>query len=359
MMMQPHSAERPIRVILVDDSPVAIFVLKRMLADVPDIEVVGTAANGKEGLKLVSKLAPDVICTDLHMPVMDGLEFTRAVMHQRPTPILVISISVSEDKTSNIFNLLQAGAVDVLAKPREDLQHEDKRLASELVRKIRIASGIVMFSRHTSHVQVENGRAAIQQSREKGRVIVIGSSTGGPQALATLFPVLPSDFQLPIICVQHITHGFLPGLIDWLNRSCKLTVSEAKEGELPQPGHVYFSREDAHLVINSNGRFAYQKHDGHGVCPSVDITMRSVADHYGRHAIGVLLTGMGDDGARGMLEIVHSGGLTIAQDEASCIVFGMPKQAIEIGAAQHILSLEGIAKMLHDIATHATLYAGN
>ena len=359
MMAQRHPARSTVRVILVDDSPVAIVVLKRILASAPDIEVVGTAANGEEGLKLVSKLAPDVICTDLHMPVMDGLEFTRAVMHMRPTPILVISISVSEDKTSNIFNLLQAGAVDVLAKPTDGMRESDKRLAKELMRKIRVLSGIVMFSRHSERFKPESSRAAIQQSREGSRIIAIGSSTGGPQALATLLPTLPADFQLPIICVQHITHGFLPGMIDWLNKGSKLQIVQAMEGESPRPGHVYFSREDAHLVINGSGKFAYLDHSGHGICPSVDITMISVADYYGHYAIGVLLTGMGDDGAQGMLNISRAGGLTIAQDEASCIVFGMPRQAIEMGAAQHILSLEGIASMLHDIATHATLYAGN
>ena len=347
-----HDSRNPIRVVLVDDSPVAIYVLKKILASVSDIEVVGTAENGKQGLKLVSELNPDVICTDLHMPVMDGLEFTRKVMQLRPTPILVVSISVSEDKTSNVFNLLQAGAVDVLAKPQDGMRHDDRHLAHELVRKIRLLSGVVMFSPLKNHKRGATEPVDILEPKGGTEIIVIGSSTGGPQALATLLPALPADFRTPIVCIQHITHGFLPGLIDWLNETSRLRVTEAMAGESPQPGHVYFSREDAHLTIAESGKFSYLKHDGTGICPSVDKTMNSVADYYGRHAIGVPLTGMGDDGARGMLRIAQSGGLTIAQDEASCIVFGMPKRAIELGAAKHTLSLHGIAKMLHHMTEH-------
>lgn len=349
-VMTPFTSGQPIRVLLVDDSPVAIHVLKKILASALDIEVVGTAGDGREALKLVKQFNPDVICTDLHMPIMDGMEFTREVIKQFPKPILVISISVSEDKTSNVFNLLQAGAIDVLAKPTDGMQPDDQRLSRELVRKIRLLSGVVMFSRISAHKEKNHDHPPIPHSKSSARIVVIGSSTGGPQALAAILPELPASFRLPIVCVQHIGQGFLPGLVDWLNDHCALHIIPAMEGDAPLPGHVYFSREDAHLTINRNGKFAYRTDDGHGICPSVDITMESIADSYGSDTVGVLLTGMGDDGARGMLKISQAGGLTIAQDQASCIVFGMPRCAIELGAAQHTLSLEQIVEILHEIA---------
>lgn len=341
-----------IRVLLVDDSPVALTILKRMLSKSPEIEVVGTAGNGMEALNLIPQVKPDVICTDLHMPVMDGLEFTKEVMAKHPLPILLASVSGREGSI-NAFNVIEAGAVDVFLKPRGSFELDYERLAPELIKKIRILSGVRVFRRtrpaSASGIGWAHIEAATKISLPKStvRIIVIGASTGGPQALQTILTNLPSDFPMPIICIQHISEGFLQGLVEWLSSLCKMKVEIAKAGTVPQPGAIYFPPEETHLKLDGTGRFVLSPEppfDGHR--PSVTVTMRAIAKYYGNSAFGVLLTGMGKDGAEGLLAIKKAGGITIAQDETSSIVFGMPKQAIELDAAGYIVPLDEIGPML-------------
>ncbi len=345
-----------IRVLLVDDSPVAITVLRRMLSKSAEMEVVGAAGNGREALDLIPRVKPDVICTDLHMPVMDGLEFTREVMARHPLPILLVSISGREGSL-NAFRVIEAGAIDIFPKPRVSLDTDFERLAPELTKKIRILSGIRVFRRPAPDAPVINGvRTAAAGTRikldgSKARIIVIGASTGGPNALMTILKILPSDFPLPIICVQHINEGFLQGLLDWLSSQCRMKIEIAKAGEVPLPGTVYFPQEETHLKIDCAGRFVVSAEppiEGHR--PSVTVTMRSAADYYRDSAFGVLLTGMGRDGAEGLREIRDAGGITVAQDEASSIVFGMPKRAIEMGAAGYVTALGEIGPMILNFA---------
>lgn len=342
-----------IRVLLVDDSPLALTILKRMLSTSPDIEVVGTAENGKEALKLIPILKPAVLCTDLHMPVMDGLELTKEVMRIHPMPILVLSVSVREGST-NVFKLLEAGAVDVMSKPKGGLESEFEKAKKELVTKIRIISGVRVFRKFRkerlseileSGMRIAEFKSAIQISKPK--IIVIGASTGGPQALHEILRELPSDFPLPVICIQHISEGFLKGLVEWLNEQCRVKVRIAEHVESPLSGTVYFPQEGTHLKIDSGGRFVCSTDPPiYGHRPSITVTMRSLVQHYGKDVISVLLTGMGGDGSEGMLAVQQAGGITIAQDEKSSVVFGMPKQAIELGGAQHILPLEEISNIL-------------
>lgn len=345
-------SSKPIKVLLVDDSPVALTVLKRMLSSSPDIKVAGTAANGKEALDLIPSLLPDVICTDLHMPVMDGLEFTKEVMSRFPKPILVVSVSVREGSL-NVFKLLEAGAVDVFTKPRGGLNEESRMQASELISKIRILSGVHVFRRPTltpplSLKKMAKGERVVAEAPV--RIVVIGASTGGPQALEAILSRLPAEFPLPIICVQHISDGFLHGLVNWLATMCRMKVRIARPGEFPFPGTIYFPGEGTHLKIDIGGKFVSSTEpplDGHR--PSISVTMRSVAHYYGSAAAGVLLTGMGRDGADGMRIIAQAGGVTIVQDEASSVVYGMPKQAIELGAASCIVPLDEIADTLMSV----------
>jgi two-component system chemotaxis response regulator CheB len=331
-----RSADKPIRVLLVDDSPLVLTILGRMLAHSPEIQVVGKAHHGKEALELIPQLQPDVICTDYQMPVMDGLEFTKAVMAKYPCPILVISSIVGPDNTDNVFELLQAGAVDVFAKPAGGLGADDKA-AAQIIGKIKILAGVIVFKRTS---QAPSTPAPITSAPQSApvRVVAIGASTGGPQALHEILTQLPSNFPCPIFCVQHISEGFLQGLVDWLAAQCQITVKIARTGETPQPATVYFPEEETHLTIDSKGRLvsSHQSPLG-GHRPAVTVLFNSVAEYYGNSAMAVLLTGMGSDGAAGMQAIARAGGVTIAQDEASCVVFGMPKQAIDLGAVRHVL----------------------
>ena len=347
----------PIRVLLVDDSPIALTVLRRILQQSPEIQVVGTVQTATEALALISKQPPDVICTDFFMPNMDGLEFTTRVMAQCPRPILVISASVQDEDTHRIFQLLEAGAVDILPKPRAGIEASDQLLQRALVEKVRVLAGVRVFKRTARKKSpARKTSTALLGLTHRPKIVAIGASTGGPIALQTLLSQLPADFPLPVICVQHISLGFLQGLIDWLSASCKLPIQIAAEGDRPQPGQIYFPPERQHLVLDHRGRFAHSLAspvEGHR--PSVTATFTAVAQFYGRKSVGILLTGMGRDGADGMQEIAAAGGLTIAQDEATSVVFGMPKEAIALGAVQQVLPISKIAPALLD-ALRTTLY---
>jgi len=350
-----------IRVLLIDDSPLVLHILQRMLSRFPEIQVVGTAANGREALDLLPALNPDVICVDLHMPVMNGLEFTREAMENYPRPILVVSVSV-EPGSPNVFRVLEAGAVDILPKPRDILGANLDKLANELASKIRILSGVRVFRRHNNvHAAKPAPKlTAIPRPQAALRMVVIGASTGGPQALREILGNLPAKFPLPVVCIQHIGSSFLAEMVMWLAEICPLPVRKAVHGETPQAGVVYFAPEDVHLELdNGGGRFALSltaPFDGHR--PSVTVTMRAAARCFGAGAVGVLLTGMGRDGADGMVSIAAAGGITIAQDEASSTVYGMPKQAVELGAVQHILSLEQIAPALAALVNNHGIVGG-
>ena len=340
-----------IRVLLVDDSPIVLHILQRLLSRSPEIQVVGTAADGREALELVPSLNPDVICTDLYMPVMDGLAFTREVMANYPRPILVVSVAV-EPGSPNIFRLLEAGAVDIMPKPRDILTGDLDKVANELASKIRILAGVHVFRRNNNARGAPFAKLApkptvIPRPQTPVRMVVIGASTGGPQALHEILAHLPASFPVPIVCVQHIGSNFLSEMVTWLNEVSPLPVRKAAHGETPQAGVVYFAPEDAHLELDDGGRFALSlaaSLDGHR--PSVTVTMRAAARCFGAGAVGVLLTGMGRDGAEGMASIAAADGITIAQDEASSVVYGMPKQAVELGAVLYILPLEQIAPAL-------------
>jgi len=342
----PHK----IKVLLVDDSPLVLAVLKRILLPSPVIEVVGTARHGKEAMELIPRLQPQVVCTDLHMPVMNGLQLTREIMAKDPRPILVLSVSV-EEGSNNVFKLLEAGAVDVYSKPHGGVDGLSPEFANKLVRKIRIVAGVRAIRRTTRTKAARPPEAPPPMSavdwENPVSIVVIGASTGGPQALQTILSKLPANFPIPVVCVQHIAEGFLQGLVEWLAPQCSLHVTMAAAGEIPTQGNIYFAPEGTHLRLDDKGAFVTAvepSFDSHR--PSVTIAMQSAARAYGKGTAGILLTGMGDDGALGMRAIAEAGGLTIAQDESTCAVFGMPRQAIELGAARQVLSPTGIAEVL-------------
>jgi two-component system, chemotaxis family, protein-glutamate methylesterase/glutaminase len=357
----------PIPVLLVEDSLVALMILKRILGGSSEIVVVGVAHDGVEALEMIPKLQPKVICTDLHMPKMSGLELTRRVMAECPRPILVISASVDQhEDAQTVFQLLQAGALDVFPKPTVELLSEYEQIKRDLITKIKILSGVSVF---TQHAGTRNKDLAITNSKGIGnqelttsksnsrpfpisqfsapKAIAIGASTGGPQALFTILKALPAHFPIPIFCVQHISVGFLDGLVSWLSTECQLKIRIAQAGDVPQPGTVYFAPDHCHLQLNHQGRIALSSDvpvSGHR--PSITVLFQAIAAYYRQATLGILLTGMGRDGAEGLLTIAQAGGTTIAQNEQSCVVFGMPKEAIALGAAQHILPIGEIAPMV-------------
>ena len=345
-----ENTKSPIRVLLVDDSLLTLAILKRMLAHTPEIQVVGTATNGEEALDIIPTLQPDVICADLHMPVMDGLELTKAVMEKFPRPILVLSVSVQKGQTSNIFQLLESGAIDVMAKPRGTEAGVYELDARELISKIKILAGVMAIRKHRKepYATAFPGKSDLPLiETEPPGIIGIGASTGGPQAFQEILSHLPGNLPVPVICVQHIGEEFMQGMVDWLAPKCQLKITTAEAGIVPQPGTVYFPRSGSHLIVDSQGRLECTNapiYDGHR--PSISVTFKSLARHYGNRVAGVLLTGMGRDGVDGMRAIAQTGGTTIAQDEESSIIFGMPKEAIAANAARYVLPLPKIAPAL-------------
>lgn len=345
----------PIRVFLVEDSPVALQILETLLKTSPDLEIVGTARNGKAGLLGICQLKPDVVCTDLYMKDMDGLELTRQVLAQCPCPILVISVAVGAGHEQIVFQLLQAGAVDVFPKPSSGLP--DDYAKQELIQKIKVLAGVKVFTRplrpvSTFPISTRDSLPKPMLQREQ-KIVGIGASTGGPQAVFKILSQLPPTFPVPIVCTQHISEGFLDGLITWMDHECPLQVKVAITGEDPQPGVVYYAPERFNLEIDRRGRFIYSAPvPGEAHCPSINVMLRSIASYYGSQATGILLTGMGNDGADGMYFIEKMGGLTIAQDESTSVVFGMPKEAIALGAVQTILPITEMASFLMKVISN-------
>jgi two-component system, chemotaxis family, protein-glutamate methylesterase/glutaminase len=303
----------PIKVLLVDDSPIALELLQRLLRSSSEIEVVGTARNGREALALIPQVDPSVICTDLHMSPIDGLELTKEIMAKFPRPILVISNSVQENDTKNIFGLLQAGAVDIFPKPASGDYTEYERVKDRLLAKIQMLSQVKVKARAIATALPSNNLGANGNNTDTLRAIAIGASTGGPQAIHKIITALPQDLPVPIICAQHIGDGFLAGLISWLKEDSKLNVKVAQIGETPEPKTVYFAPERAHLEFDTQGEFIYSNFTAAtNTCPSIDALFRAVARIYGRSSASILLTGAGSDGVAGTEAIANAGGLTIA-----------------------------------------------
>jgi two-component system, chemotaxis family, protein-glutamate methylesterase/glutaminase len=328
-----------IRVLLVDRCQATLALVETMLAGQRGIEVAGTAHSAARALSLVARLQPEVLCLGVGLPKEEALELLAEVLAKAPRPVLLLGARGEMDDA-----LLAAGALDFAPLPQGGNDRHFQALAAGLAAKIAILSGVTVIHRAGGE---RGGMRPPQGGVPPSKVVVIGSSTGGPGALRTILGALPTKFRLPVVCVQHIGSSFQAGLVAWLSAGCTLAIEMAREGELPRPGTVYFPPEGQHLGFDGCGRFSIlQIPPYHGHRPSVTVTMRSAARTFGRGATGILLTGMGDDGAEGLKEISAAGGTAIVQDEKSCVVFGMPKRAIEIGAAQRVLPLKEIPAVL-------------
>jgi len=343
-----------IRVLVVDDSAVVRRVLGSELGRRPGLEVVGTASDPYRARDLIVRLRPDVVLLDIELPRMDGLTFLRQLMRYLPLPVIVVS-SLTRRGGETAMEALAAGAVDVLCKPAAG--DELAAMAGQLAEKIRAAAGAKLAPRVAAAAPPP---VAVRVGTEPGRspsVVAIGASTGGPQALEALLGSLPADAP-PCLIVQHMPRGFTRAFADRLDGLCAVEVKEAESGDAVRAGRILIAPGDRHLVLarTAGGSMVAIVKDGPrigGQRPSVDILFHSVARVAGRAAIGVLLTGMGDDGAEGLGMIRASGGRTLAQDEATCVVFGMPHQAIVRGAAERVVSIGRMPGEILACAGHA------
>jgi len=332
------------RVLIVDDSALVRMLLAEIVRAQPDMEVVGAARDPLAARALVRDLNPDVITLDVEMPRMNGLEFLEKLMQLRPTPVLMIS-SLTERGAEATLRALELGAVDFVAKPRLGIAGGVRQAGEDIAAKIRAAAR----SRVRRAAPVEQHRPALASAGLAGteKLIFIGASTGGTEAIRELLEVFPPDCPGTLITL-HMPPGFTHRYAERLDRACRITVKEACDGEPVLPGHAYVAPGNRHLLLARSGSdYLTRLSDEEPVNrhrPSVDVLFGSAARHAGANAIGVLLTGMGKDGARALLAMREAGAWTIAQDEASCVVFGMPREAIELGAARQVLPLSGIGE---------------
>lgn len=339
-------APRRIRVVIVDDSLVAREMLAQILSSDPEIEIVGQAGNGADGVDLVGELKPDLVTMDIHMPKMDGLTAVEQIMAYTPTPILVVSSSVHEEGIGSAFEALKAGALEVMKKPEPKDWEDLERIGREFIRKVKMLSRVKVITHVAGRrsARHEPSRPSLPSAGPAGYALVaIGSSTGGPSALMTVLGGLPKEFPVPILVAQHMADGFIPGLVAWLRTGCKVGVSEATDGLAPEAGVAYLAPTGLNLVFDG-ARMRFDKpKSGQLYIPSADTLFSSVATSIRGRGVGVILTGMGNDGAVGLKAMRDAGAATIAQDESTSTVWGMPRAAAELGAAGAVLPVEEIA----------------
>jgi two-component system, chemotaxis family, response regulator WspF len=323
------------RIGIVNDMPMAVEVLRRALAQQPAYSVLWVASNGAEALANCHQQLPDVVLMDIFMPVMDGVEATRRIMLECPCPILLVT-GDSERNMSKVFEAMGCGALDVVNTPVMAAGQVVE--ASAFLRKIHNVGW--MSGQYIAQPPVK----ATSANHSQQRLLAIGSSAGGPTALASLLKQLPTDFPAAVVLVQHVDESFALGMASWLSSESPLPVRLAREGEAPVSGTVLLAGTNNHMQLRGNGQLTYTK-DDHGLayCPSVDLFFDSLVAHWRGEAIGVLLTGMGNDGAAGLLHMRERGWLTLSQDQASCAVYGMPRAAAALNAAVEVLPLPSIA----------------
>lgn len=335
-----------IRVMVVEDSPTARALMVEILQSDPDINVVAEATHGGEAVELSSKLRPDLITMDIHMPIMDGFTATKHIMARSPTPIIIVSSSTSGPDVEHSLNAIQAGALMVLPKPDNPASARFDYRRNELLTMAKAMASVKVVRRWTT-APPPPPQARVKPAAGNVRIVAIAASTGGPAALHRIFTSLPRDFRVPIVVVQHITAGFIGGLADWLRASCPLDVTVGEHGEELKAGHVYLAPDTRHLGVTSTGRVAISDEaPRNGFRPSGDYLFQSVAAAYGSSVAGVVLTGMGSDGVDGLRAVKAAGGHVLAQDEASSIVYGMPKEAVAAGVVDSVLNLDDLAPRL-------------
>ena len=356
-------ATKKIRVLVVDDSALVRQILVEVLNSAPDVEVVGTASDPFMARDRIKELNPDVLTLDVEMPRMDGLTFLANLMRLRPMPVVMVS-SLTEQGAETTLKALELGAIDFVSKPKIDLAGTLADFGDEILAKIRIAAGARVMARVApipatciapkySADAVIPANAGGKMLRTTDRIIAIGASTGGTEAIREVLMGLPADCPA-IVIAQHIPEAFSLPFTRRMDSLAAMSVVEPTDGQYIMAGHVYIAPGSKHLLVERDGaRYRCRLNNGPPVnrhCPSVDVLFRSVAQNVGPNAVGVILTGMGDDGARGLKEMLEAGARTMAQDEASSVVWGMPGAAVKLGGAQEILPLGRVAENIMRLA---------
>ena len=351
------------KVLVVDDSAFMRNALTAMLESDPDIKVIGTARDGKESVDKVMELNPDVVTMDVEMPVMDGITALKVIMEKHPVPVLMVS-ALTTDGAKVTLDALDFGAVDFIPKNLADMAVNIVLIKQQLIDKVKAVSrkGITVKPRSSAPtptpIPVTTAKPAtsprVSATGRRISVVAIGTSTGGPKALQELLPVLPADFPVPIIVAQHMPANFTKPFAERLDQLSKLSVKEAEEGEALRPGMVYVAPGAGHMRVNKDKspepRIHISLHEDYIYRPSVDYLMLSVAEIYGAKALGVILTGMGNDGLKGSTAMKKCGSRILAQNESSCVVYGMPKAVVEADVADKIGNISELAnEILHSI----------
>lgn len=341
-----------VQVLVVEDSPVMRELLVHIFGADPEIAVIGTAGNGDEAIEAVKRRQPDVITMDVHMPKMNGMDATRKIMETNPVPIIILTGSSVRGEVAATFRALEAGALAVVEKPPGIGHPGHETAVKELVQTVKLMSEVKVVKRwpkRQAAAPAEPARRAIElaPAQTEIKLVAIGASTGGPIVLKTILSGLPRDFPVPILIVQHIATGFTEGFAEWLAQSTGVAVHVAAHGEPLLRGHAYVAPDGFHLSVEESGRIALSSQEPeNGHRPSVSRLFRSVAKVMGRNAIGVLLTGMGKDGAEELKLMKEKGAVTIAQNQETSVVYGMPGEAVNLDAATHVLSPDEIAPAL-------------
>jgi two-component system chemotaxis response regulator CheB len=340
-----------ITVLIVEDSPVVRDFLQHILNADLEIQVIGTASDGQAALHAVQRQRPDVITMDIYMPKMNGLEATRLIMETHPTPIVIVSGSVDTDEVTITFRAIQAGALAVVPRPQGIGHPAHEAAAKELVQTVKLMSEVKVVRRwprlRSERAVPAAPKVDVPSAPPTIQIVAIGASTGGPPALQAILSGLPKDFPVPVLIVQHMARGFVQGFAAWLTHSCGFPVQVAADGEPLVRGHAYVAPDGFHLRVGLEYRIVLSRDaPENGLRPAVSSLFRSVAHVFGCHAVGVLLTGMGKDGAEELKLMKDQGAVTIAQDKHSAVVHGMPGEAIKLEAATYVLPPERIATML-------------
>ena len=338
-----------INVLVVEDSQVAREFLVRILSTDPAITVVATASNGEDALQMLRIRQPDVIVMDIYMPVMDGLEATRRIMQTKPIPIVIVSSSVTTTDSETAFDAIEAGALAVLRRPAGIGHPEHEAMAREMVQTVKLLSEVKTVRRWSRRgpATVPVPGVPADPGCPPTRLVAIGASTGGPSALETILAMLPKDFPVPVLIVQHMSSGFMEGFVRWLGNSSRLPVRLARHGEFPLPGNVYVAPDEYQMKIGPDeGIVLVKDQPEHGSRPSVSYLFRALAQVCGGNCAAGLLTGMGRDGVSELRILKENGAMTFAQDKETSVVHGMPGEAIKANAARLILPLGEIAPTL-------------